>query len=463
MVRPSHCLAPTRRPFWASLLASVLVLVSLSGCGIGGSSNLLVVSASRVAAPAHTKMGGTVVIDNVSGSLWTCGFNPYNASDTGLSAGIFYEPLYYVNALNGHTQPWLATSYAWSNGTRTLTFTMRSGVKWSDGKSLTAKDVAFTFNLMKKFSGLDLQGVWTVLSSVTASGNTVVFRFQKPAVPFFYYIADQNYILPEHIWSKISNPVTYNDSHPIGSGPFLYGSCSPQNITYVRNPHYWQAPKPYIDKVEYPAFLDNQPGNLYLAQGKANYGGQYIPSVKTYYIDRSPTTRHFWYPPASDIGLWTNLKVWPLNNLKVRQALSYALDRSLISRLGVYGYLPPASQAGVVLPGQAGWFNRRQAGKFNYSHRPAKARALLEAAGFRRGAGGNWYQHGRKLALTIINVGGFTDWVAEVHIVQQSLASMGIPLTVDNLSGNDVTAREQAGHFQLAYGGPSGGPTHTPT
>ncbi|MDQ2741966.1 MAG: ABC transporter substrate-binding protein [Chloroflexota bacterium] len=466
MVRLPHILAPTRRPFWASLLVSVLILVFLSGCGAGSAANsVFIASGSQSAAPTQVKAGGTVVIDNVSGSLWTCNFNPYSTSTSsgqGLSAGVFYEPLYYINALTGKQSPWLASGYYWSNGKKTLTFTIRSGVKWSDGKPLTAKDVAFTFNLLKKFSGLDLQAVWTVLSSVQQRGNTVVFKFQKPSVPFFYYIAGQNYILPEHIWSKVKNPVTDTNPKPVGSGPFLLSKCSPQDVIYVRNPHFWQAPKPYIDKVEYPAFLGNQAGNLYLAQGQANYGGQYIPNVKTYYLARDPVHRHIWYPPSADLGLWTNLKVWPLTILKVRQALSYGIDRSLVSRLGVYGYLPPANQAGIVVPGAASWYDASQAAKYNYSYQPNKAMALLRAAGFKRGAGGIWEQNGRKLSLTMINVSGFTDWIAEAAIVKQSLARIGIQINTRNLSGNDVTTREQQGHFQLAYGSGSLGAGPTP-
>src|SRR5690348_13811759 len=116
----------------------------------------------------------TLTISNESGQLWSCGFNPLNPSDTGLSVGFIYEPLVYVNPLQqGKTTPMLASSYAWGNGNKTLTFTIRSGVKWSDGTPMTANDVAYTFNLTKKYAALDLTGAWSVLSSVTASGGRV--------------------------------------------------------------------------------------------------------------------------------------------------------------------------------------------------------------------------------------------------------------------------------------------------
>lgn len=449
-----------RNRLWRVLIPAAVILALL--VPVAGASSSAIRTASR--APAHVKMGGTVTIDNVSGSTWTCGFNPYTqASGSGqaFSAGLLYESLWYINAINNRQRPWLATGYSWSNGNRTLTFTIRSGVKWSDGKALTAKDVAFTFNLLRRFSGLDLNALWTVLSSVSARGHTVTINFKKPAVPFFYYIADQTFILPQHIWSKISNPVTFNNPRPIGSGPFLLKSCTNQNIGYVRNPHYWQAPKPYISQVNYPAFLDNQPGNQYLARGLANWGGQYIPKVASYYIARDPKNRHIWYPPStSNVQLYPNLTQWPTNILAVRKAISFALNRRQISTLGVYGYLPPANQTAIILPNYRSWYAGGLASQFNYGYNPTKAIHLLQSAGFRKGSDGIFRSaSGRKLSVSIINVGPFTDWVAEVSIVVKDLRAIGIDASTQDLSGDTHTAREQQGHFQLTYDEPGGGPT----
>src|ERR1700729_2386354 len=139
-----------------------------------------------------TKATNTVTISNENGALWTCNFSPFNGSDTLLSVGFVYEPLVYVNALqNGKTTPMLATSWKWGSGNTSLTFNIRSGVKFSDGTPMTAADVAYTFNLIKKYPALDVNSVWSVLSSVTQADDNVVMTFKTPAVPYFYYIADQ--------------------------------------------------------------------------------------------------------------------------------------------------------------------------------------------------------------------------------------------------------------------------------
>src|SRR5580704_14525903 len=256
------------------------LLAAAAGCSAGSSS-----SSSSGSSNANTSTNSTLTISNENGALWTCGFNPFNSSYNLLSVGFTYEPLVYVNPLqNGKTTPMLATSWAWGAGNKSLTFTIRPGVKWSDGTPMTAADVAYTFNLIKKYPALDLTGVWSVLSSVSATGNTVTMTFSTAgAVPYFYYIADQTPIVPEHIWSTMANPVTNPVSSPVGTGPYLMSKCSPQNITYTANPHYWQPGEPKVTKIQYPAYTSNNTANDDLANGSAQWGAQYVPSIQTFY------------------------------------------------------------------------------------------------------------------------------------------------------------------------------------
>ena len=112
---------------------------------------------------------------------------------------------------------------------------------------------------LKKYPALDLNAVWSVLSSVKQSGsNKVVFDFSKSAVPYFYYVADQVPIVPEHIWSKIKNPVTDPIAKPVGTGGYELASCTPQNIKWTANPNYWQKGLPVVKTLNMPAFLSNE-------------------------------------------------------------------------------------------------------------------------------------------------------------------------------------------------------------
>jgi len=445
-----------RRPIRAgAVLAAGLLAAALAACSGSGST-------PSSGSGSASGPSGTLTISNEQGTLWTCSFNPFNPSNLaqGVTFGQVYEPLAFVNTLqSGKASPWLATSWAWGAGNKTLTFTIRNGVKWSDGTPMTAADVAFTFNLMKKFPTLDLNSVWSVLSSVTQQGNQVTMTFKNAAVPYFYYIADQTPIVPQHIWSTIANPVSYADAHPVGTGAFTVNPCSAQNITYVANPHYWQPGEPKVAKVLYPAFTSNDPANTYLATGQAQWGSQFIPNIESFYTSKS-SDNHYWFPPIANVTLIPNLTVPGLNNVAVRQAMAYAIDRNRVSQIGEYGYEPPANQTGIVTPTFASWEDTSAASQYDYTYNPAKAKQILTSAGFTMGSNGIFSSpSGKPLSFTVINIGGYSDWVASMQVIQQDLKAVGIQLTTDNLSQNDFLSRLYNGDYQLAYNNQQGGPS----
>ena len=418
-------------------------------------SVLLLVVASMAAAvwtgSGAGASGTSVTISNEQGTTWTCGFNPLNANLVSLSFGPVYEPLVYVNPLkSGATTPWLASAFAWSNHNRTLTFTIRSGVKWSDGQPFSAADVLYTFKLIKAHPALDLQAVWSVLKGVSQKGNNVVFTFKTAAVPYFYFIADKQPIVAQHIWSKISDPVTYKDSSPVGTGAFTMSACSPQVIKYQKNPGYWQKGLPKIDTVFYPAYTSNDPANLDLATGKAQWGSQFIPNIKSFYLSKSPDN-HYWFPPTVNVSLFVNLKDPILSNVAVRRAMAYAIDRNRVSQIGEYGYEPPSNQTGIVTPTFASWLDPGLAKKITYN--PAKAIATLKAAGFTMSGGVFHTPQGKPLSFTMINIGGYSDWVASAQIVAQELKAVGIKVTAENLSSTTYDNDNYTGKYQLSYNG----------
>jgi peptide/nickel transport system substrate-binding protein len=450
---------------WLALLATMSVVVA--GCG-GNSSK------SSPTAASTGKVGGKLVIDNVSGSTWTCQFNPFNSSvlGPGITFAPVYEPLQFVNILksNNAPVPMLATSSSWSNGFKTLTFTIRSGVKWTDGKPFGAADVAYTFNAMKSDKAIDLNALWSAdggpLTGVALKGtNQVVFTFNKPSEPIFYFVADQTPIVPQHIWSTLNQSKlhSFGDSRPVGTGPYTVSNCSPQNIKYARNPSYWQSkpghPVPLIKEVDYPAFLSNTPGNLALSQGQAQWGGQYIPNVQGFYVAKDPAHRHIWFPPVLNVALVPNLNNPLLGKVAVRQAIAYALDKTQISKLGEGSEQQPANQTGVVTPTFSSWVDSSLP---QPSYDPAKAEQLLKSAGFTKGSDGIYRDaSGNKLAFTIKTISGYSDWDASLQVIAQQLKKVGISVTIQDENSTPYTSDIQGGHFQLAYAG-SGGPAASP-
>jgi peptide/nickel transport system substrate-binding protein len=458
-----------------SLVALLATCVLLAACGGSSSSKQSTSSQSSTSSAASaTGVGGKLVIDNESGSTWTCQFNPFNASllGPGITFGLVYEPLEFVNILQSTKPPvpMLASSSKWSNGYRTLTFTIRSGVKWSDGKPFSAKDVAYTFNAIDNDKAIDLNALWHnaggPLTAVAVKGSDqVVFTFDAPSQTYFYYVADQTPIVPQHIWSALdqSKLSSYADAKPVGTGPYAVSSCSSQNIKYLRNAGYWQSkpghPVPRIKEIDYPAFLSNTPANLYLAQGQAQWGGQYIPNINSFYVGKDPTHRHIWFPPVLNVALVPNLDNPLLAKLPVRQAIAYALNKPTISKLGEGGEQQPANQTGVITPTFKSWADTSIK---QPTYDPGKAEQILNSAGFKKGSNGIYQSpSGQPLSFTIKTISGYSDWDASLQIITQELKAVGISVTVQDENSTPYTTDIQTGKYQLAYAG-SGGPAASP-
>lgn len=432
-----------------------------SKAGLVASTLALVASTFVMMAPGVASAAGQAPLNlaNEQGMNWPCSFNPFNPSDAAYSVGLTYETLDFVNALqNAKVTPWLASSYAWSNVNKTLTFTIRSGVKWTDGQPLTAADVAYTFNLIKKYPALDVNAVWSVLSSVAQSGtNQVVFNFTAAAVPYFFYVAGQTPIVPQHIWSKIANPVTDPISRPIGSGGYLMSKCSGQNIQWTASKSYWQKGLAQVKVVNMPAFLSNNTCNQYLATGQSAWGSQFIPNIESYYVAKKPGNS-YWFPPVANVVLFPNLTVAPLNDVAVRQAISYGINRATVSKIGEYGYEPPASQTGIVAPTFSSWSSSAAASGWGKGYNPTKAKSILKADGYKLGSDGYFAKKGKELALTVITNGGYSDWIATMQVVSSELKQVGIKLTVSGVAATNFYSDVYEGKYQLAYNAESGGP-----
>jgi peptide/nickel transport system substrate-binding protein len=407
---------------------------------------------------ASHKQGGELTIVNVQGQTWPCHFNPFNPALFTTSLGFVYEPLVFVNLLQDQKEtPMLAQSYQWGPGKKSIVFTVRDGVKWNDGQPFSAQDVAFTFDLMKRVPATDLYSLWTGagLTSVTASGNRVTMTFNQAAGPYFFNFANQVGIVPKHVFSTgaaAAHPDTWEDPKPVGTGPYMVDPCSANNIQYVANPNYWQPGKPYIQKVQYPAYLDNGPANLDLASGKGQWGSQFIPNIEQFYLNRSKDN-HTWSPPVTNVVLFPNLDPShpATSKLEVRQAIALAIDREKIAQIGEGGQQPAANQTGVVVPTFGKYYDQAAVAAAGYDKpNPEKAKSLLAGLG---------YTPEHPLKLSVITITGYTDWDASLAVVKQQLKPVGIDLTVVDLAAQTFDDRLFTGNFELAYYGEAGGPT----
>jgi len=215
------------------------------------------------------------------------------------SAAQYNEPLYIVNN-NRPTEapiPVLASGTpTWSNGGKTLTVPIRSGVKWNDGKPFTASDVAFTFNMIKAHPALYTSGAPTVTSATATSPTSVTLNFAKPEYANLFLIG-QVYIEPQHIWSTVSNPVTYTDPNPVGTGPYMLDKFSPQGYTLKINPLYRAKSTLHVPEIDFPSYDTN--ANLVppISSGQIDWAGNYVSDISGNYLSKSPDN-HTWLSSA---------------------------------------------------------------------------------------------------------------------------------------------------------------------
>ncbi len=298
-------------------------------------------------ASASSAKPSILTMENNVGVTFTKNFNPFNSNSFAAQMAVkslSYEPLFEFDTLKANTQyPWLATKFTWSNGGKTLTFALRHGVKWSDGKPFTAADVAYTFNLIAENPAANYSGVPALSNAAIAKGNyTVVLNFTSPAYQDITNIAGSTLIVPEHIWSKISNPATATIPKPIGTGPYVLKNYSSTLVEYSANPHYWGG-KQAVGQVNVPFYSSNQAATTALADGQLQWAGNEIANLQTVFVSKDPKTNHYFYAPGSTVTLEFNTTgTGPLSDPAVRAAISAGIDRSALSTEGELGYELPA-------------------------------------------------------------------------------------------------------------------------
>ncbi len=431
-----------------TLLASTLALTSASAS---------LAATHRGASP---KVGGTLNVVVFPQGSWSDNFNPFSASANFGTNGFIYEPLLQFVQLTGKTVPWLATSYTWSSNDLVLTMQLRKGVTYTNGQPFTSADVVYTFNLMKKDPAIDTQAVWTFLKSVSAEGAyTVRFTLTKPDISGLYYLGNVEPV-PASVWSKVKNPATYANTDPVATGAFTVKTFSPQEYVLTRNPKYWQAPKPYVQNLAFPAYASNTSVDLALAQGKVDWAALFAPNIQQTFVAPSPSTHHYFFPQGAPVVLYINNTVYPFNNAAVRQDLSMAINRQQVSKIGEYGYEQPANVLGIP-PLQSSFVNPavvQQADALS-TYNPKQALANLEKLGFKKNAQGQLLTpKGQPFAFTMNVVSGYTDWVEDTQLMASQLGSIGIKVTVKPLQYAAYYSDMQDGSFQTSIGWSNSGP-----
>lgn len=416
--------------------AALVLAAALAACG-GGS----------VSSQANGSDKTLVVSTGASGNF-VDNFNPFSPEQQDPTRGMIYEPLYFFDTADAaRTSPWLATSYAFSNGGKTLTFDLRKGVEWSDGTPFTSADVAFTFNLIKNTAGLNAYGL--PITSATAEGAyTVVLDFSAPVYTDIYYIAGGTYMLPEHIWKSVKDPATFLNTQPVGTGGYEVSKVSGSVMDLVANPHYYMPGLPKFKTIQFLSFDGNTSSDLAIEEGQVDWAGNYIPQIDKNYLDKNSKYKLSDIPLGTEF-LITNDKSGPTASVAVRKAISDAIDRTVISSEVYQGYASPTNPEALLTPNFSNVVDPSLAGE-TLTYSVADARQTLEAAGYKLGGNGIFVSPaGTPLDISVQVIDGYTDYIQSLQMMVPELRQAGIDLNIETESSSQVVSNTDTGNFQI--------------
>ena len=436
---------------------SVQAAVATGAIVVGGSAGAIFATAGSATAAVHAKAASSSALTVESSPVGQAnGFNPFvptSASSIVGATSLIYEPLFQADILKpGKYYPFLATSYKWGAGGRSITFVIRRGVKWSNGTAFTPADVAFTYNLIKNNPAINGSGL--TISSVSTRGDTVTLHFPTPQYANFQNIAGDVYIVPQSIWQSAGNPSTYADTSPVGTGPYTVSSVGASGVVMTANPNYWGGPfgghgAPAVKTVEFPTLSSNTSALAALDTGQVDWAGNFIADPKQAFAGKPLT---FWSPPLNTVTLEPNLHTWPTDQLAVRQAISLAINRKAIASQGESGTEPIATNSsGLTLP----VFNqflapsvKRAAYHISPNANAKAAEKVLEKAGYKKV--GKWFAlHGKIVKLSVTDPTAYSDYAHDDQIVAADLRAAGIDASAVGLAVNTWNSDMADANFQL--------------
>jgi peptide/nickel transport system substrate-binding protein len=332
--------------------------------------------------------------------------------------------------------PDLAKSWSASTDGLTWTFQLRDDVKWSDGQPFTADDVLFTFNdiVLKKELGATGAGNFAAVQKVEAPDpNTVKFTLSRPFSALPSYLAYNAGILPRHAFQGQSDPwafTAFNKGMPVSSGPFKVESyTSGQSVTLTRNDAYFGG-KPNLDKLVFKVVPD---ANTQVAQALSGELSIMIMDNKAA-VDRVKSAAQVRVEPRQLVQYyWLSLNQTDprFQDVRVRQAFEYAIDRNAIVSTIEKGYGKPANSP--IVPAFKAYYDPSHESQYPFD--VTKAKQLLSDAGWTPGPDGTLQKDGQPFSFTL-DVGQRGVLQPTNELIQQNLKAVGIQTDLNSMEWN---------------------------
>ncbi len=336
---------------------------------------------------------------------------------------------------NATPRPELAERWEVSADARVYTFHLRRDVRWHDGEPLTSDDVRFSFErVLLEYHARTRGALAGALAGIdTPDDHTVVFRFHEPYAALLQQLnVTEAPILPRHVYEVDDISTAAVNLRPVGSGPFRFVEyVIDDRVVLERNPDYFRADLPYLDRLIFRVIPDDNTRLLALERGEVDYVGG-VPAGEIERVDALPElTLHSVNSGAGGgfcvMTMGFNLERDAFTDQRVRTAFAHAIDREQLLEQVLFGNGRVAT--GPIHSALSAFYTAEVS---TYAVDPERAEALLDAAGYPRDAGGT------RLTATFMHFPAFGRYG---EVLRQNLARIGVTLELVPLDRAAFVAR----------------------
>ena len=389
------------------------------------------------------------IILSLSGTPRT--MNPLyaNSSSSLLVTDAMYEPIYNLNKNGSINYNTLAKSITHSKDAKSYTLTLKSGLKWSDGEALTAKDIVFTFDAMMnpKNNAIAMQTFVLDGKAITAkvvNDTTVEFSLPAPSLGFEQNLT-QLYPIPEHIYKNVKDlkNATANQK-PVGDGPYKFESeKAGSTVTLTRNENF-DGEKAKVENLVFRVIPNQNAGIAALETGEVSVGNLSNKLLSNEKIKDNYNVEKFGSGLVNSIVF--NFENKNLQNLKVRQAIAYALNKKDLTK-AEYGDSKYVTPANSVFSPETQYYTNDVT---SYNYDLAKAKKLMSESGV------------KGVTLRLSYAAGFKWAQDQALVIKQELAAIGINVELEPIALNSFFGEIFTPHstkYDLAINGYNMGST----
>ncbi len=335
----------------------------------------------------------------------------------------------------------LASSWEISGDQLTITMNLKKDLKWSDGQPLTAEDVQWTFDqFMDPKNKYSSRALFTQIDSLKATSPTqITVKLKEVFAPIFDRLGFR--VLPKHTWEKLNwadNPQV--NAPTVGSGPWILEEWKrDDHATFKVNPNYVKG-KPHLDKVIWKVYPNSTA--LFVATKNGEVDLANIPADN--YLDAKQAPKLTLDEYFTAAGSWQyvgfNLRKPDLQDVRVRRAMTYALDRNTVISKVLNGLGVAIDTDNVP----SNPYYNKDVEKDAYKFNPTKAKQLLDEAGWKVGPDGIRVKDGKKMKLRYSGSSGNKTIQDTFTFYQQWWKDVGIDVQPDFLEFQSLLRRVQA-------------------